>query len=327
MGCSHVLVRPLLALQLLLATATLACAAGGEDLVDTTRWAEELHLQDGIFDVEGTSEAGLWLASRGLYHRVGETWERVEGTDARVLRAISITEGAENPEIWAVGTGGLALRGDGRRFEELRVAEPTQALHHVQALPGQVTVSAADASYWRSDGQTWREVRPPELAGRFIGGIYAASQGLLFLHTPAASTGKPLTLSRTDGATTTVDTLGRGWRYAASIDGSGPADVWAVGTRGKLIGKGGFAVHFDGKSWSDVSIPVDVPLTDISVRSAEEAWACGWKGTLLRWDGHVWSRLETGIDKPLTRIFVDPQGVVRVVLADTRLLRWTGGTP
>lgn len=320
--------RPLRALQVLLATATLACAAGGEQSVDTTRWVEELVLQDGIFDVEGGEATGLWLASRGLYRREGERWAPVEGTGGRVLRALAVREAAAptGTEVWAVGLGGVALRGGASGFEELRVADGLQGLHHVQASAAQVWVSGATDRLWRYDGSSFSEVRPPEFEGHTIGGLYATG-GALFFHAPAASTGQPLTLGRSDGARWTLERLGKGWRYAGSIGGSGPTDVWAVGMKGKLFGKGGFIVHFDGQRWSDVPIPVDLPLTDVSVRGPDEAWAVGWKGTLLRWDGRAWTKVDTGIDKHFTRVHVSDAGELRVVLDDRTLLRWTGGKP
>jgi hypothetical protein len=51
------------------------------------------------------------------------------------------------------------------------------------------------------------------------------------------------------------------------MDGSSPNNIWAVGLN--------LTVHWDGSSWSPVSIPVDRQLFGVIVPSASEAWAVG----------------------------------------------------
>lgn len=290
--------------------------------MDPTRWTEELTASDGaLLAVDGSADAGLWVAARGLYHLQGGTWSPVEGTGDRQWRALAI---AGPGDLWAAGAGGSVLHGDGQTWTASALPGVVGEVTQIEAAGGRAWASAAGDELWSWDGQAWTATTPPELAGRYIGGLHAASADLLFAQVPEKSTGKPLALARRAGGAWTVDVLGRGWRYAASIEGSGPSDVWAVGMKGKLFGKGGFAVHFDGRSWSDVPIPVDLPLTDVSVRGPDEAWAVGWKGTLLRWDGHTWSVLATGSRRPFTRIHAGDDGV-RVIEDDHTLLRWTGG--
>ncbi len=317
--------RSLVRSILFLSAVTLGCAAGEADSVDPSRWVEELSLADaGIYDVEGDAQSGYWLASRGLYRRVDARWELIPSTDGRTWRSLSLT--AEG-ELWAVGLGGVARLPRGASVEALTIQEDVRGLHHVSAHPGRVWASASDEQIWTWDGSAWTTLKPQELAGHYVGGLFAPSAQQLFVHAPWTSTGKPLTLGRYDGQRWTVDTLGKGWRYSAALDGTAADDVWSVGTRGKLFGKGGFAVHFDGKSWVETTLPVDVPLADVSARARDDVWACGRKGTLLRWDGRAWEALDSGLSGSLTRIYAAPDGPVWVVLNDSRLLRWTGETP
>jgi hypothetical protein len=79
------------------------------------------------------------------------------------------------------------------------------------------------------------------------------------------------------------DTLDHVW-------GSGPNDVWAFGL--------GHLLHFDGKSWSDVTarLPVLAIVTGLWGSGPDDIWAvtaANSPGTLLHWDGRAWSAAKT----------------------------------
>ena len=103
----------------------------------------------------------------------------------------------------------------------------------------------------------------------------------------------------------------------ADLSGSGPNDVWAVGSfdrqqpatnsDGGLLDTRGYALHWDGRSWSTVSLDTDAYLTGVWASAADDVWAIGnginYVGNsggpvdvVLHWDGARWSevtRLET----------------------------------
>jgi hypothetical protein len=74
-----------------------------------------------------------------------------------------------------------------------------------------------------------------------------------------------------------------------SIWGSGPADVWAVGT-------GGTVTHWDGGRWSKEKLPgEDLSLDKVGGRGEKDVWVVDNRdGALLHWDGTSWSRLKHG---------------------------------
>jgi hypothetical protein len=64
--------------------------------------------------------------------------------------------------------------------------------------------------------------------------------------------------------------------------GSGPNDVWAVGS-------GGAIVHWDGSAWSPVPSGTTSGLFGVWGAAVDDAWAVGAGGTILHWDGAAWS--------------------------------------
>ena len=64
--------------------------------------------------------------------------------------------------------------------------------------------------------------------------------------------------------------------------GSSASDVWAVGWNGVIL-------HFDGRSWSQVTSGTAKALTSVWVESATRAFILGYDGTALVFNGTSWS--------------------------------------
>ena len=59
------------------------------------------------------------------------------------------------------------------------------------------------------------------------------------------------------------------------------------------MGKGNPAVieHWNGSTWSTVSLPVSGVLHGLSAVSANDVWAVGGGGLILHWNGTQWSQV------------------------------------
>jgi len=112
----------------------------------------------------------------------------------------------------------------------------------------------------------------------------------------------------------------------SGVWGSGPDDVWVVGGDDDA----GEAWHFDGGSWSEVSLPEGTPLLVwVHGFSATDVLAVGLDGAAVRWDGEAWSALETGTDEDLWGVFGFSSDDVWVVggdadVGDPLILHWDG---
>lgn len=87
---------------------------------------------------------------------------------------------------------------------------------------------------------------------------------------------------------------GSSWSHVATppltgsltgVWGACPGDVWAVGERppvneGGVVSRGGVLWHFDGRSWSEVSLPGLQALFTVAGTGPEDVWIGGLGGTL-----------------------------------------------
>jgi hypothetical protein len=80
--------------------------------------------------------------------------------------------------------------------------------------------------------------------------------------------------------------------------GSGPDDVWVVGSDVSLTSDGARAWHYDGVAWSAVALPPAAAavsaLFKVWGRGADDVWMCGAHGMVLRWQGEGWTVVPTG---------------------------------
>jgi hypothetical protein len=107
-----------------------------------------------------------------------------------------------------------------------------------------------------------------------------------------------------------------GQLFAVSADS--PADAWAVGRLRNQQSQ--VALHWDGTSWSPVTIPVTgVELFGVSAISPTNAWAVGMSNVsepvALHWDGGSW-----------TTVPVPGTGAAEDVSADSATDVWVVGT-
>jgi hypothetical protein len=64
--------------------------------------------------------------------------------------------------------------------------------------------------------------------------------------------------------------------------GSGPNDIWAVGSEGAII-------HWNGSAWSSSASGTTGQLFDVWGSGPSDVWVVGREGILLHWDGSAWS--------------------------------------
>lgn len=82
-----------------------------------------------------------------------------------------------------------------------------------------------------------------------------------------------------------------------SISGSSPSDIWAAGiafNEGLHRNNSPVLEHFNGTSWSNVTVPVSPGnggLTDVVAVTPADAYAATTLGEILHWDGTTWTAL------------------------------------
>jgi hypothetical protein len=185
----------------------------------------------------------------------------LEGLPAALLSV----SGTSATDVYAVGAdpddgeGPLVLRYDGTRWRRLR------------------TGAAGDV--W------WISTVPIDGAFYLVG-----AGGLVLRHVPGSEV--------FDRQATPDDTLLYGiWGGAAD-------DLWAVGGDPGNPDEGGVIWHFDGDAWSSVDLsalsPGGIPtLFKVWGRAADDVYAVGARGRIVRYDGTRWANVASNSVRPL----------------------------
>jgi hypothetical protein len=83
------------------------------------------------------------------------------------------------------------------------------------------------------------------------------------------------------------------------VDGSDPADVWAVGWTSDGGVADALVARFDGSSWQPSDAPSDTALADVRALGPDDVWVVGTAGNpeiveeraiALHWDGSTWTQ-------------------------------------
>ncbi|MFQ5594421.1 MAG: YCF48-related protein [Anaerolineae bacterium] len=192
-------------------------------------------------------------------------WRTAYLTQSTVLD-ITITDAGD---AWAVGENGVILHNNGVAWRN--VSSPTDETLHAVAF-------AATDDGWavgeggtilRYDGVNWRITGGPAIRP------FDWTQGRL-----------------RSGQVMAVDEL-----FDIELVGAGG---WAVGRRYNTLSAtfSGLILHLTGGIWTEVSMPQTEPLFGVAFASADQGWAVGEAGTILRWDGHKWTveESQTNVD-------------------------------
>jgi hypothetical protein len=274
----------------------------------------------------GTDLEGTWVGPAGEVWAVGKGGEvgrrapdaaggawcwATPGSDA----TLNAVWGSASDAVWIVGDGGQLLKWDGSGFSSIDT-HTTSALQDVWGAGGQLFV-VGDAGVARHfDGTSWASV---DLGGEHqLLGVWGTSAQAIW------AVGSQPVHGDVDGAEAEVFRWQAGaWvkqagfveeRGAAGfygLSGSGPDDVWAVGTKFPSGAAAGFAfvAHFDGSAWTAMDAPEDTRInrryTDVISTGAGGAWICALGDTGVKVDGGTFSAGEAATSNLLA---VDAHG-------------------
>ncbi len=106
-----------------------------------------------------------------------------------------------------------------------------------------------------------------------------------------------------------------------------PDDVWAVGWRNtaQQMDTNGFAFHWDGCAWSQVSISTAGGLNDVWGASSTDVWIAGTQGGTWHWDGNGWTAVPTGASGTFNHLSGTGSADVWAI-GNAGLYHWDGAT-
>ncbi|MCB9728094.1 MAG: IPT/TIG domain-containing protein [Deltaproteobacteria bacterium] len=265
----------------------------------------------------GLSNDGSFTLHKGITSVYDDGVFEVFPSGAAVTRTgithdVLAMDGTSDGRVWAVGDEGRIVMWDGSWWA-LQQAPTSKALRAVWARTAEDAWAAGDGgAVLRWDGLVWRSVAMP-----------VALQGASWW----AATG------RLDAVWLSGD---RGvWRWDAASDawtqvytGAGPAAVW----RG-IWSDGGDTLWLagdDGRIRRVTPSGVDVfdaqgdDLLAVSGSDADNVWAVGRRGRIIRWDGTRWFDYLPKTRRDLHAIHVADAAAVWAVGDAGAILRWDG---
>ena len=208
----------------------------------------------------------------------GEPFQGVWGSPEGILFAVGVEGGILHS---AGGTSEFRPSGTEARLVDIWGASSVDVFA-VGHKPGAVGTIA------HYNGHSWTEVlsRP----GSYIAGVWGASPKDVFAVGYLLSTGH---IYHFDGTAWSVTTdphvLFRLW-------GTSGSNVYAVGLQGAIV-------HFDGKSWTPMEVPVESDLLAIWGASGTDVFAVGDAGVILHYDGASWTSMPSPTSELLVAVW------------------------
>ena len=181
--------------------------------------------------------------------------------------------GTTRDDVWAVGKGGTVLHYNGMSWSPVATGTAAVFLNAVTGNgPNDVWIAGDEVLRW--DGSKWsQQTKPPtSLSTLFVEGstVHGASGSASYLF------------------------QGSSWQQTSSeyinkIAGRG-TDLYAAGFKGVF--------RWNGTTWTLV-YPTATPLLDLYYRSAQEVWAVGEQGRVVKWDGTKWAEFDNNVSYSL----------------------------
>lgn len=241
--------------------------------------------------------AGVWVNGPGdawavdqsgvVQHLEGTDWfepplsgDRFEGLALAAVATIT-SSGAR----WMVGRGGAIARWDGKTLVKV-LSGTRNALSSIwQGAPDDAWVVGEAGTLLHHDGKSWKAAVSPTRLALFA--VWGAGP-----HDVWAAGGS--WEDRGDGADHDQGVIlhydGKAWSVTAdalpaalqALWGTGPRDVFAVGSEGAIY-------HYDGDAWTEMPQRTRSTLRGLWGASAKDVWAVGDDGVVLHYDGRTWS--------------------------------------
>ncbi|MFH2007689.1 MAG: MopE-related protein, partial [bacterium] len=109
--------------------------------------------------------------------------------------------------------------------------------------------------------------------------------------------------------------------FLYALGGTGPDDVFAVGSNGAIL-------HYDGVEWSAQDSGTSLDLRAVAAAAPDDVFAVGKEGAILHYDGRGWTPVRSGVTQDLEAAWVTPRhlfvvGSEGLVLELVRTVAWT----
>ncbi len=266
-------------------------SGGGSDPIaahwNGARWTNESWKESNLLDVWGSAPDDVWAVgdSGTILRRAGASWVRVTSGTTYGLRSIW---GTGPKSIWAVGDKQQILRWDGSVWKTVFGGDSEDSLLNVWGTgPNDVWAVGSRGIVLHWDGIAWTSV--PSGTDAFLTRAWGSGPNDVWMVgvTPGGQAvvhhwdGIALTAVPIDGPPKQKERCcgpdGKAVNYngLSGLWGSGPHDVWAVGTNGTVL-------HWDGMAWAYDEAGTDDVLGGVWGTGPDNVWIAGAHSVLRR---------------------------------------------
>ncbi|WP_396216894.1 beta strand repeat-containing protein [Gemmatimonas sp.] len=263
------------------------------------------HLSNGLWDTQNiapdlidvwsTSTTNAWAVGEFgfVYRWNGSSWVKQNTPTTATLNAVW---GASSTEAFAGGENGTMLRWNGSSWTAMTIPSSGSVYGLWGSGASNVFASMSTGEVLRFNGSSWSSVTTQSnalwsVSGSAANDVYATGEN-----------GTVLRFNGTSWTTMNVSTAGT----IGGLWSAGASNLLAVGAAAS--GTGGIAFRNTGTVWTSLSLPTSTFLTSVWGVNANDVYATGDNGTILRWNGTSWSSMATGTTDQLWSVSGAPAG-------------------
>ncbi len=258
------------------------------------------------------SPTNIWAGGyhEGVLHYNGTTWKQFYLTRLTYqFSAVTGIWGFGEDDVWLISQeNGEIFHYDGQEIKKVHQeteGKPLKLFDIWGANPNEIWVAASLGRLLHYDGTSWQIFKIPtnpdpdsdmvSLFGTDRASLWAINQvGTLFHYhgTQWEFVAKDPGIAQ-----------GKGASWYSDLSGTGPNDLWAVGSKRWLIGPVGSPpnaagfLHYDGSTWSEVPEQFYSDLTSVWGRTPQDLWISTRDGETYHYDGIDWQLIQTGVGK------------------------------
>jgi hypothetical protein len=283
---------------------------------DGTQYTPFDHSLYQLAGVPGSDVWALDTGTRDLWHWAGQQWSSATVSADDGLQALWARS---TNDVWALGRYGSVHHNAGNGWTETRAADPVLRTFLIGAGTTDLWMGGDHGLLFKGDGLSWAPTTDTTASPPVVNSVWGASADVAW-----AASNSGLLRSQSGHWNLVPGTAGT---IFFDVWGSGPNDVWAVGTTG--IGGPGVVRHWNGTTLADVpdSTVVQTGAGFIAGSSADNVWFVA-EGALNKWDGTRWTTFSFPPDpnNPITDAWTSAGDDVWVVDRGGRVRRWNGTT-
>jgi hypothetical protein len=235
----------------------------------------------------------------------------IESPTGATLRDVYTADGQL---YWAVGDGGVIVRGEGEVWTMAATPAMKGNLYGVHGNgPDNIYAVGQAGQVVHYDGVAWSVVSS-----------VPASVAILDLKTVWVDAAGTATITGKDGLILQGDATSGFTHFGNLVIGGSLDGAWGVDGQRVLVGENSQIWRHNG-SWSeDLAVPTTQHLRDVWGAAADDLWAVGLTGVLNHWDGTAWTKIDGPTGSGLEAVWGRASDDIYSAGANGTILHWNG---